>query len=120
MIFNVLTEDNYLIFAIKNYDNPQSATYDDFEEDMKRFKYIKRLFKKYSNSNVLRTHLILNHLIILFNVFGEAATPLLLFKSEKQHWSCLKTFLLFLNRWPEGLMDDLQIDISIEEQLKSI
>lgn len=120
MIFNELTEDNYLIFAIKNYDNPQSVTFDDFEEDMKRFKYIKRLLKKYSKNNVLRTHLILNHLIILYNVFGEAATPLLLFKSEKQHWSCLKTFLTFLNRWPEGLMEELESDTYIEEQLKSI
>jgi hypothetical protein len=120
MIFNELTEDNYLMFAIKNYDNPQSVTYDDFEEDMKRFKYVKRLLKKYTKSKVLRTHLILNHLIILFNVFGEATTPLLMFKTEHEHWSCIKTFLTFLNRWPEGFMQDLQLDTYIEEQLKSI
>jgi hypothetical protein len=120
MIFNELTEDNYLIFAIKNYDNPQSSTYDDFEEDMKRFKYIKRLLKKYTTSDILRTHLILNHLIILFNVFGEAATPLLLYKSDKQHWSCLKTFLIFLNRWPEGFLEELKSDQYIEDQLRAI
>ena len=80
MNFSVLTNDNYTLFAMKHYDNPQSVTYDDFQEDMMRFKYLKRLFGRYVKSGVLRNHLILNHMIVLFNVFGEAAIPLLIFK----------------------------------------
>ena len=120
MQFDELTEDNFLLFAIKNYENPQSATYEDFEEDLQRFKYLKRLFKRYLKSNVARTHLILNHLIILYNVWGEAATPLLLYKLEKEYWSCLKTFLLFLNRWPENFLNDVEIDNTIQIQLNGI
>ena len=70
MYFEYLNEKNHLMFAIKHYDNPQSVTVDDFMEDMKKFKYLKRLFKRYTKTHVLRTNLILNHLIILFNVFA--------------------------------------------------
>lgn len=120
MNFTELTEDNYVIFAIKNYENPQFSTYEDFEEDMKRFKYLKRLLKRYIKGGELRTHLILNHIIILYNVFGEAATPLLLFKLEHQYWSCLKAFLLFLNRWPIDFMPNLEPDIEIEIILRDL
>lgn len=120
MNFDELTEDNYILFAIKNYDNPQFSTYDDFEEDMKRFKYLKRLLKRYLKGGELRTHLILNHIIILYNVFGEAATPLLLFKLEREYWSSIKAFLLFLDRWPPGLLDELNSDIEIELILQDI
>ncbi len=74
---------------------------EDFEEDLKRFKYIKRLLKKYVVQGELKHHLILNHLIICFNVFGEGTVPLLFFKIEKEYWSILKTFLVFLNRIPD-------------------
>jgi len=120
MHFDELNEDNFLLFAIKHYENPQSATYDDFEEDLKRFKYLKRLFKRYVNTGILRTHLILNHLIILYNVWGEAATPLLLYKLEREYWSGLKTFLVFLNRWPENFLLDVNIDDDIVENLNII
>lgn len=120
MYFDELNEDNFLLFAIKHYENPQSVTYEDFEEDLKRFKYLKRLFRRYMKSGSLRTHLILNHLIILYNVWGEAATPLLLYKLDVEYWSCLKTFLMFLNRWPENLLRDIDEDKSIKEQLNLI
>jgi hypothetical protein len=120
MHFDELNEDNFLLFAIKNYENPQSVTYDDFEEDLKIFKYLKRLFKRYLKGGSLRTHLIINHLIILYNVWGEAATPLLLYKLEREYWSCLKTFLLFLNRWPENLLDDVNVDDDVKDQLSLI
>jgi len=83
-----------MLFAIKFYDNPQAVTKEDFEDDLKRIKYIKRLLE-------LRVHLILNHLTVLFNVFDEAAVPLLFYNLEEDLWSYLKSFLIFLNRLSE-------------------
>ena len=101
MRFDELNDSNYLLFAIKNYENPQAVTEDDFYDDLKRIKYIKRLLKRYKNSGELRTHLILNHFIVLFNVFGDAGVPLLFFKFDKELWSCTKIFLSYLGRIPE-------------------
>ena len=101
MIFNELTEDNFLLFAIKNYENPQAVTREDFERDLNHFKYIKRLLKRYKNTGVLKTHLILNHIIVLFNVFNEAAVPLLFYNLEEELWPVVKSFLVYLNRVPE-------------------
>ena len=110
MKFDELNQDNWSIFAIKNYNNPQSVTYDDFEEDIKKFKYIKRLFRRYETTGELKTHLILNHIILLYNVFGDAATPLLFFKIEDNYWPVMKAFLLFLNRLPPSLNKDVNND----------
>ena len=107
MKFDELNQDNWVLFAIKNYDNPQSFTYADFEEDIKKFKYIKRLLRRYQTTKEFKKHLILNHIICLYNIFGEAATPLLLFKIEKEYWSVLKSFLLFLDRLPPSLNNDI-------------
>ena len=82
MRFDELNEDNYLMFAIKHYDNPQAATKDDFYEDLKRFKWIKRLLKRHKTTGDLNAHLLVNHFIILYNVFGDAATPLLFYKID--------------------------------------
>ena len=101
MRFDELNENNYLLFAIKFYDNPQAVTKEDFEDDLKRIKYIKRLLKRYKNTGVLKTHLILNHLIVLFNVFNDATVSLLLYNLEKDLWPAIKSFLMFLNRIPE-------------------
>ena len=101
MRFDELNEDNYLLFAIKFYDNPHALTKEDFEDDLKRIKYIKRLLKRYKNTGVLKTHLILNHLTVLFNVFDDAAVPLLFYNLEQELWLCIKSFLLFLKRVPE-------------------
>lgn len=101
MRFDELNKNNYTLFAIKFYNNPQALTKEDFEDDLKRIKYIKRLLKRYRNTKVLKTHLILNHLIILFNVFDEAAVPLLFYNLEEELWPSLKSFLLFLGRIPE-------------------
>jgi hypothetical protein len=103
MLFDELTKENWMMFAIKHYDNPTSVTYEDFEEDINRFKYIKRLIRRYETTGELKTHLILNHVILMYNVFGDAATPLLFFKIEATSWPVLKAFLLFLNRLPESL-----------------
>ncbi len=123
MIFNELNEDNFLLFAIKHYENPQAVTKDDFEKDLNHFKYIKRLLKRYKKSGELKTHLILNHFIILYNIFGEATTPMLFFKIEKELWSILKTFILFLNKLPEypkSSIHDVEVDINCLSQLYKI
>ena len=101
MRFDELNENNYILFAIKYYENPQSVTMEDFESDLKRIRYIKRLLKRYKNTGELKTHLVLNHLIILFNVFNDAAVPLLFYNLESQLWPSIKSFLIFLNRLPE-------------------
>jgi len=114
MIFNELNEDNFLLFAIKHYENPQAVTKEDFEKDLNHFKYIKRLLKRYKKSGELKTHLILNHFIILYNIFGEATTPMLFFKIENELWCPLKSFIIFLNRLPEypkSGIHDIQVDL---------
>ena len=107
MLINELTPENWMFFAIQNYNNPQSVTYSDFEEDLNRIRYIKRLFKRYETSGELKTHLILNHIIVMYNVFGDAATPLLFYKTEATHWSYLKAFMFFLERLPDSLNDNV-------------
>jgi hypothetical protein len=123
MKFDELNEENYIIFAIKHYENPQAMTQEDFFEDMKRFKWIKRLLNKYKNTGELNIHLIINHFMVLYNVFGEAATPLLFYKLNKELWSILKTFVLYLGRLPEypkTSIHDIPIDIECLKILKSI
>ena len=123
MHFSELNEDNFLLFAIKNYENPQAVTKDDFDKDLNHFKYIKRLLKRYKNTGQLKTHLLLNHFIILYNIFGEATTPMLFFKIEKDLWSSMKTFVLFLGRFPEYLktfMHDVPVDIDCLVKLQKI
>jgi|TARA_R110002020_G_scaffold316525_3_gene531747 hypothetical protein len=113
MIFSELNDDNFLIFAIKNYENPHAITREDFDKDLNHFKYVKRLLKRYKKNNELKTHLLINHFIILYNVFGEATTPMLFFKIDKDLWNVVKTFLVFLNRLPEypkSYIHDIEID----------
>jgi hypothetical protein len=123
MRFDELNESNYLLFAIKFYDNPQAVTRDDFESDLKRIRYIKRLLKRYKNTGELKVHLILNHLIILFNVFNDATIPLLFYNLEEDLWPSIKSFLIFLNRipeYPKTGMDMIQEDQNCLVQLKAI
>jgi len=101
MRFDELNEDNFLLFAIKNYENPQAVTREDFDKDLNHFKYIKRLLKRYKHTGELKSHLLINHFILLYNIFGNAATPMLFFKLDEDLWSCLKSFLIFLNKLPE-------------------
>jgi len=123
MRFDELNESNYLLFAIKFYDNPQAVTKDDFESDLKRIRYVKRLLKRYKNSGELKVHLILNHLIVLFNVFNDATVPLLFYNLEEDLWPSIKSFLLFLNRipeYPKTLIDDIEADQNCLLQLKAL
>jgi len=123
MIFHELNEDNFLLFAIKNYENPQAVTKDDFDRDLNHFKYIKRLLKRYKNTGQLKTHLLLNHFIILYNIFGEATTAMLFFKIESELWSAMKSFIIFLGRFPEypkSSIHDIQVDMNCLSELYKI
>ena len=123
MIFTELTSENFLLFAIKHYENPQAVTKEDFEKDLNHFKYIKRLLKRYRNTGELKAHLLLNHFIILYNIFGEATTKMLFFKIEEDLWSVMKTFVVFLDKLPEYphcYIHDVVIDDYCLSQLKGI
>jgi len=123
MFFNELNEDNFLLYAIKYYENPQAVTKEDFDRDLNHFKYIKRLLKRYKNTGQLKTHLLLNHFIILYNIFGEATTPILFFKIESDLWSSMKSFIIFLGRFPEypkSHIHDIQVDMNCLAELYRI
>lgn len=123
MLFDELNEDNFLLFAIKNYQNPQAVTKKDFEKDLATFRYIKRLLNKYKNGESLRVNLLINHFTILYNVFGDAATPMLFLKMDKEMWPQIKAFMIFLNRfpnYPKTKIHDILVDLNCYEQLQKI
>ena len=123
MRFTELNESNYLLFAIKFYDNPQSVTREDFESDLKRIRYVKRLLKRYQNNGELKVHLILNNLIKLFNVFNEATVPLLFYNLDEELWPAIKSFLIFLNRvseYPKTKVNEIEADEYCLQQLKEL
>ena len=123
MIFNELNEDNFLLFAIKHYNNPQAVTKEDFDKDLNHFKYIKRLLKRYVKTGELKTHLILNHFIILYNIFGEATTPMLFHKLESELWPSVKSFIIFLGRFPQyprSQIHDIKVDLFCVKELYKV
>ena len=123
MLFNELNEGNFKLFAIKNYENPQAVTEADFEKDLNHFKYIKRLLKRYKNSGELKSHLIINHFIFLYNIFGDAATPMLFHKIEKDLWPVMKTFVVFLNKlpdYPHCFIHDIEVDAFASQELQDL
>ena len=103
-LFDDLNEKNYVHFAMKYYDNRQCTSVEEFNDDLNKIKYVKRSFNRFLETGELRTNLILNHLIVIYNVFeNEAATRMLFFRVEKKFYSILKPFLIFLNRLPEKI-----------------
>lgn len=125
MKFDMLTEDNFVLFATKMYDNPQCKDMEEFYEDINRIKYLKRLFKKYKATGILRERLILNHLIIFTNVFGIMPSNRILFhKIEKELHPYLKTFLVYLNlltdKIPEADLKIIPLDKRIIDKLRKI
>lgn len=123
MRFDELNEDNFIIFAIKHYENPQAVTEEDFYDDMKRFKWIKRLLKKYKVNGEMNIHLLINHLLVLYNIFGDAATPLLFYKIDSEYWSFIKTLILYLGRFPDypkTKLHDIPIDIDCLSYLNKL
>ena len=130
MIFDDLNDDNFLMFAMKEYNDIQCTDIEEFYDDLKKIKYIKRLFNVYKNNGQLKERLILNHFIIFYNVFTvQAGTRILFYKIEKDFWPMLKTFLVFLDRMPDKiesirgeviLASNIQLDDGIISRLRSI
>ena len=113
MNFDELNKDTILLFAIKYYNNPTSSTLEDFEEDMNRFKYVKRWLKKYHSGGEINSHLLLNHIIVIFNCWDDAAIPMFFYKIDSIYWSYLKSFFLYLDRVPEfpkSVLHDIEED----------
>ena len=130
MKFDDLNDDNFLMYAMREYNNMQCTDIEEFYDDLKKIKYIKRLFNFYKNNGQLKERLILNHLIIFYNVFNiQAGTRILFYKIEKDFWSILKTFLIYLDRMPDKidsirgeiiLTSDIQLDGGIISRLRTI
>jgi len=120
-MYEKITNENVIMFAIKHYDNPQCEGEKEFYDDMKRFKYIKRLLRKYKDTNVLKERLLLNHIIVLYNLFGsEACVTLLLFKIQREYWGTLKSFLLFLNIIRDDELQNVEEDKTVSDTLGKI
>ena len=120
-MYEKITGDNVMMFAIKHYDNPQCEGEKEFHDDMKRFKYIKRLLRKYKETGILKERLLLNHIIILNNLFGpEACVTLLLFKIQREYCGTLKSFLLFLNLLRDGELQNINLNEEVLEILRKL
>lgn len=116
----ILSNENFLKCAMRAYDNPQCVSLLEFEEDLKKFTYLHKLLKRYSRTGVLKERLILNHIIILYNLFGQTATDMLFLKIDEEHWSALVTFLIYLRRIPEEKMAEIPVDSKIVSVLRGI
>jgi hypothetical protein len=129
MSFDDLTSENFLLYAVKAYDKP-NCIMSEFKEDMKRFNYLKRLFRRYRKMDDLRERLVINHLVVVYNVFGvDVATRMLFYKISKDDYSALKTYLLFLNYMPavvhgirgqDIISSEIPVDMKIAEVLREI
>ena len=123
MKFSELNKENFLLFSIKHYDNPTSSTQEEFEEDLKRFKYVKRWLKKYHETGTVNSHLLLNHIIIIFNCWNDAALPMFFYRIEPKYWVYLKSFFVYLNRVPEfpkSFLNDIEGDDNILKELQGL
>ena len=130
MNFEDLNEDNFILYAMKNYENNQCLSEKDFNNDLKIFKYLRRLLNRYENGGDIKVRLILNHLIMLTNVFSvQATTRMLFFKIPEKYWSVLKTFLIFLKYMPDSIdsingrnviSSDISLNLEIAEELRKI
>jgi hypothetical protein len=100
-----LNESNFLLYAMHHYDNTQCYSLVEFEDDLKKFLYLKKLISRYKNNGDLKERLILNHIIVLYNLFGDATTKMLFYKVDENCWDVLTTFLVYLDRMPETLAD---------------
>lgn len=128
-MFENLTSDNILMYAMKAYEKP-NCILSEFKNDMKRFNYLKRLFLRYRKHGDLKERLIINHLVVIYNLFGvETSTRILFYKMSKEDYSTLKTYLLFLNFMPEIirgikgkdiLSSDISVDMKVADALRGI
>ena len=129
MYFDDLNSENYMLYAVKAYDKP-NCIMSEFKEDMKRFNYLKKLFHRYYKFGELRERLVINHLVVMYNVFGvEETTRLLFYKTKVEYYPALKTYLLFLNYMPtcikgikgkDILSSNIPVDMKIADLLREI
>ena len=122
-----LNNTNFILYCMKHYDNPQCTTVKEFEEDLNRILYLQKLLTRYiNNKEDLRERLVLNHIIVLYNLFGEATTNILFYKLDKEYWNILITFLIYLNRMPDIvpqysiIASDFELDDYIISKLREI
>ena len=121
-----LNENNFLLFAMNHYDNPQCHSLEEFDEDLKKFLYLKKLITRYKKDNDLKERLILNHIIVLYNVFGVNATRMLFHKVDKDNWDVLVTFLIYLGYMPETvpeyniILSDIKLDEKVIAVLRKL
>ena len=119
--FDKLTRRNFKLFAAKHYDNPECLDIEEFNQDLSRFKYLKRLLRRYELTGDLQERLILNHVIILYNVFGiKACNKMMWYKINEEHWHYIKPFLIFLNYLPENEKVEIPMDPYIVEVLRNL
>jgi len=120
-LFEELTNKNFELFAAHYYNNPECMDVEEFKEDLSRFKYLKRLLRRYEVDNDLQYRLILNHLIVIYNVFGiEAANKMIWFKINHEHYHFIKPFLIFLHYLPEDERVEIGMDPGIVEILRDL
>jgi len=120
-MFEQITKQNWLLYAMHNYDNPTLEKQQEFDDDIKRFKYLKRLFRKYETTGEIKIRLILNHIILLHNVFGaEACMTLLLFKIDNKYWPILKSVCSYLGYLYPHELNDVDEDQTITQMLKEL
>lgn len=117
-----INDNNFVLVAMHHYDNPQCTSVAEFEEDIKRFGYLKKLFGRYKDNDDLKERLIINHITILYNLFGIVTTELLFFKIDKQYWDVLATFLVFLDKMPNEVPEfDIKLsDLTLDEKVITI
>ena len=129
-MFEVLNDKNIDLYMMKAYENPHCVDMDEYYDDVKTFKYLKRLLNRYEKTGELKERLILNHLQLLYNVFGvTAATRILFFKIDEEFWSTLSTFLIYLNFMPDRvdgirgetiLASDISVNFDVANRLREI
>jgi hypothetical protein len=120
-LFEKLTDENFTMFAMQCYDNPQCTSMDEFMEDLRRFRYLKRLLRRYYKNDELRERLILNHLIVLLNIFGiPNCVKMLEFKIEQEYWPVLKTMLIYMGHIEEGWNPDIPVDMEVANVLREL
>ena len=121
-LFDKITAKNFSAYAMKHYDDPQCEDIEDFQEDLRRFRYLKRLLHRYHENGELRERLMLNHIICLFNVFGfEPCMRMLKFKiKEERYWTSIKTMLIYLDLIKEDWMPSVSLDQELIERLRDL
>lgn len=120
-LFEKLTEKTFEAYALAHYDNPQCLSIDEFYDDLAKFKYVKRLLRKYKETGDIRERLVLNHLISIYNVFPiQVANHMIFYKIEKKLWMVLKPFLIYLNYLPDGMLQNIEPDLNIVKKLQNV